>query len=182
VVNWLREESPPYTVLDNDWLTFDGFQKAVRVPLIFSEVASTYVPADVVGRFKVLRRRGPSESVALTYWRETLGADVDVGRLASISGFTRARGCAVMCGELLEVDVRPGGAGRVSLAMTIADLPFTLTVTRVPNETTYRILFDRVWFWEVAKRAGLPHTLGPTVSSDMRVRLRLVEPNATLLY
>jgi hypothetical protein len=182
VIKWLREETPPYTVLDRDRLTFDGFQKVVRVPLIFSEVASTYLPVDQVGRFQILRHREPGEAVALTFWRQTLGSDVNVGRLTSISSFSTARTCSQACGDLLEVELPRGGAGRVSLPMTISNVPFSLTFTRVPDETTYRLLLDRVWFWNIAKREGLPHAVDPTVSSDLRVRIRSVEDNPTLLY
>ena len=60
-------------------------------------------------------------------------ADVDVGRLASVSSFSEAAGCSSACGDLLVVEMPAGGAGRVSVPVTAADLPFSLSFTRVPE-------------------------------------------------
>jgi hypothetical protein len=161
---------------------FDGFQKVVRVPLVFDEVIDTYVPIDVVGRLDILRRRWPAEPLAMSFWRERFGSDVDVGRLTSVSSFTGEEGCASRCSDLLEVELPVGGSGRVSVPVMVSDLSFSLTFTRVPQETAYRVLLDRVWFWDVAKREGVPHAVTRTVPPDMRLRVRTVRLKEEVLY
>ena len=51
LVSWIRNEKPPYAILDPNRLTFDGFQEVVRDPLVFAEVVHAYVPLEVVGVF-----------------------------------------------------------------------------------------------------------------------------------
>jgi hypothetical protein len=181
VVEWLKRESPPYVVFNVDHLLFDGFQMVVRVPLVYAEVVSRYVPLEVDGKMQVLRLRGAAEPLALSYWRDRLGADVDVGRLASVSSFG-ARNCSGECGDLLEVHAPLGGTGRVTVPITAAGLPFSVSFTRVPGETTYRLLLDRVWFWNAAKRAGLPYGLAQTPDPTLQIDVRSVDSTIAALY
>jgi hypothetical protein len=182
IVRWLEQDKPPFVVVNRDHLLWDGFQKAVRVPIVFSAVASHYVPVEVVQTVHIFRRRGPAEAVAIGSWREALGPEVHVGRLASVSSFDIARGCTRTCGDLLEVVVPPGGSGKVSVPLTVSDLAFTISFTRVPDETTYTVLLDRAWFWDVAKRSGLPRGVGTSLPPDVRAQVRSVEVPAGLLY
>jgi hypothetical protein len=183
MVRWLREDKPPYAVLDPDHLIWDGFHQAVRVPVVYSEVVHSYVPLDVVGRIHVARRRRSDEKPAIPYWRERLGADVDVGRLASVSSFRAGTtACSQVCGDLLEIEVPFGGTGRVTVSFVVADLPFSLTFTRVPSESTYRVLLDRVWFWNVAKRDGMPRSVAHALPAGVNVRVHSVPMKAGVLY
>jgi hypothetical protein len=66
--------------------------------------------------------------------------------------------------------------------VTVSDLSFSLTFTRVPDETAYRVLLDRVWFWDVAKRAGLPHAVTRSVPQSLRMQVRTVWLKEEVLY
>ena len=182
VVQWIEQDKPPYAIFDPDRLSFDNFQMPVRVPLVFSEVVSAYVPLDVADRLQILRRRASGEPIALAYWRERLGSNNDVGRLASISSFAGASSCSSTCGDLLEVQLPPGGSGPVSIPMTVNGLPFSVSFTRMPDETAYDVLLDRVWFWEVAKRNGLAHALDATLPPGVSARVRQVPWKPGVLY
>ncbi len=171
IVKWLDEEQPPYVVLDPDRLNWDGFQKVVRAPIVFSAVVDRYVPFDSVGRIDLLRLRAPGEPMALAFWRERLGAWVDIGHLARVSSFQESDDCHAACGDLLVVKT-PSGDGRVTVALLIDELTFLLTFDRVPGENVYRVLLDRVWFWHAAKRADLAR--GLEVSTPAGVRARIV--------
>jgi hypothetical protein len=106
----------------------------------------------------------------LSYWRDTLGPDINLGRIASVSSFDASAGCTTGCGDLLEVHVAADGTGRVKVPIVVGGLSFGLWFTSVPQDTLYRVLLDRVWFWDVAKRAGLPHGIGTSAPPGVRVR------------
>ena len=182
LVKWLRDKRPPYAAVNPQHLVWDDFHKAVRVPLVFSEVVFAYVPLEIVNGIHLSRRRASSEPVALQYWSDVLGADLNVGRLASVSSYTDAADCSRACGDLLEVDVPRGGAGYVRVRVDVGDRQFSISFTRVADETKYRLLLDRVWFWDVAKRARLPHTLGPAAPREAHVHVRPVAIDNALLY
>lgn len=182
MVRWLRDEDPPYAVLNRDRWGWDEFQFVVRNPLVFAEVVDRYVPFDALGRIDLLRRRGAAEAVPLAYWREALGADVNVGRLASVSSFERAPSCERACADLLEVQVRGHGDGPVRVPLNVGDASFSLTFTRVRNEAVYRVLLDRVWFWRAAQRSNLPRRLGDPIPDGLQLRIRHVPVNDRVLY
>jgi hypothetical protein len=171
MVRWLRESRPPYVVLNPGTVVFDQFQKAVRVPLVFSETVFQYVPLDTGAVLHLLRRREVGEPIALSYWRDTLGPDINLGRIPSVSSFDASAGCTTGCGDLLEVQVAADGTGKVKVPIVVGGLSFGLWFTSVSQETTlYRVLLDRVWFWDVAKRAGLPHGIGSSAPTGVRIR------------
>jgi hypothetical protein len=183
VVRWLEETSPPYAVLNRDRLGFDSFQVMVRVPLLFASVVDGYVPLASLGRIDVLRRRGPDEPAALSYWRDALGADVDMGRLASVSSFGRAPSCERSCADLLEVSVSgAAGEGAVRVPLSVGGLPFSVTFTRVRNEAVYHVLLDRVWFWRAAAHLKLPRALGAPADPGVTLRIRRVLARDDVLY
>lgn len=182
MVRWLREDDPPYAVINRDRWGWDEFQYVVRTPLLFAEVVDRYVPFDAVGRLDLLRRRGAAEALPLPYWRDTLGADVNVGRLASVSSFGRAPACERACADLLEVEMPGRGEGPVRVPLSVGGLPFSVTYSRVPGEAVYRVLLDRVWFWRAAQRASLPRGLGGPIPGGLEVRIRRVPANDGVLY
>jgi hypothetical protein len=181
VVDWLRRERPPFAVFSLDHLLFDQFQLALRVPLVFAEVVADYVPLDTDTKMQVLQRRLPGQPIAVAYWRDRLGSDLYVGRLTSVSSYGRP-GCSTTCGDLLEVRLPPDGSGNVTVPVTIDGLPFSVTFTRVGDETTYRLLLDRVWFWNAAGRAGLARTLPNRIDGNGTVKVVKVDVSSGALY
>ena len=139
-------------------------------------------PANAVGRIDLLRRRGAAEGLPLSYWRDALGADVNVGRLASVSSFDRAPSCESACADLLEVQVRGRGEGPVRVPLHVGDLSFSVTLSRVRNEAVHRVLLDRVWFWRAAQRSNLSRRLGEAIPDGLGVRIRRVPVNDHVLY
>lgn len=182
MVRWLQSENPPYAVLNRDRLMLDGFQLVVRNPLVFAEAVDRYVPFDSIERIDLLQRRVSGEPVALAYWRDRLGADVNVGRVASVSSFSRAATCESRCADLLDVGIAGAGAGSVQIPIRVADLAFSVTFTRVPDEAAYRVLLDRVWFWRAAQRSNLPRSLGESQNASVRPRIRQVPIDEGVLY
>jgi hypothetical protein len=181
MVSWLQTHKPRFCVLDTDRLMWDGFQQVVRAPIVFNEVIDTYVPADIVGRLDVLRRRQPGEPLALDFWRDRLGTDVNIGRLASISSYVNSLDCETECGDVLRVEMAEGGSGSVTIPFTVSDSSFSVTFARVPSERVYHVLLDRIWFWNVAKRAGLDPIIGPAPEAA-RLEHRRVAIRRDVLY
>jgi hypothetical protein len=181
VVDWLRRERPPFAVFNLQHLKFDQFQLALRVPLVYAEVVADYVPLDTETNMQVLQRRSPDQPIAMAYWRDRLGSDVYVGRLTSVSSFG-TQNCIRTCGDLLEVRLPPHGTGNVTIPVTVDGLSFSVTFTRVADETTYRLLLDRIWFWNVAGRAGLARTLPDRIGGNGTVKVLKVDVSSGALY
>jgi hypothetical protein len=182
ITRWLEREDPPYALLDRDRLHWDGFQLVVRAPLVFADVVDRYVPFESLGRLDLLRRRRPSEAMPLAYWRDALGADVNLGRLASVSSFARAASCTGACADLLTIQTRGGGDGPLRIPLRVGELPFSITLARVPGEAVYHVLLDRVWFWRAAQWAGLPRGLGEAAPDGLGLSIRPVAPDDRALY
>jgi hypothetical protein len=168
VVAWLREVRPEFVIWDPEVLTFDGIPNHLRVPLIYGEVISGFVPHSTVEGYELLRSRRADEPVALGYWKLQLGDTVSLAHLARNSSFDSFEPCPTgdedQCSDFLVVsfDATPAELSR-SLAMTfnIGEELFRVTFDLYPGETTYHVLLDRVWFWNAASQDGISCQLVP---------------------
>jgi hypothetical protein len=70
----------------------------------------------------------------------------------------------------------------VTIPVTVDGLPFSVTFTRVADETTYRLLLDRIWFWNVAGRASLARTLPDRIDGNSTVKVLKVDVSSGALY
>jgi hypothetical protein len=182
IVSWLEEERIPFAVVAPDGLRFDGFQTAVRLPLVYSAAAYRYVPLQVVGGVHVLRRRSDTEAPDLAFWRDLIGADLNLGRLASVSSYQPADDCETDCGTLLQIEVPPGTSGVITVPITVGGLSFSVSFTATPRDRYHRVLAERLWFWSVGRRAGLPVAVDSTLSEGVRVTLHPTRIDDRILY
>lgn len=183
LASWLRSERPTFVVFDVAYLEMDGFDKSVRTPLVFGAVLENYVPQESFRGVEILRRREHGEPVPVAYWREKLGATINLGHLPRISSFERFRACAESsangCHEFLEVRVARADAvpEAVSIFAEAEGQRFEIKFTAIANQGTYHVLLDRLWFWGGLKRAGVPVCLaddeqrsGMSISVVLRAR------------
>jgi hypothetical protein len=160
LVRWLNSDRPSFVVFDPAELMFDGFQKAVRLPLVFSAVASSYVPAETIGRFQLLRRRQSGQPTALSYWREKLGSEIDFGHLAQISSFHSLKPCSdtskASCAPFLQITYANPCDAKVAIPFEVSGLTFSAAFNSIAGRSVYYIPLDRCWPWRVAADAALP--------------------------
>jgi len=176
VVQWLRREKPEYVVWNpnsvafgNQPGTFDRVQNFVRVPLIFNEVIASFVPEEVVGAFEVLRPRDRDEPIPVGYWREKLGGTADFGHFGRVSSFSRFTPCeedTPECVDFLKVDVFDAESlgTKVSVPIHADGMAFGIELDTVPEERTYYVSMDRIWFWDTLKRNGYAPSLAASLS------------------
>jgi hypothetical protein len=186
VVDFLDREKPPIVVWDPDPF-FDLFQRVVRDPLIYNAVIANYVPEMRIGRFELLRRRTPDDPIALDFWRERLGFVVNYGHFARASTFPSLAPCSgdsSACQEFLVATKKESGlSGRVLVGVVVGDLHFEIWMETVAGEQELFVSLDRLWFWNVAKIAGLIPRIVPQASTaavDFSVQRVAVRPD--ILY
>jgi hypothetical protein len=167
VVGWLRARQVPVVVIDRTALGFDGFQKAVRVPLVFDYVIAEYVPLARIGKYDVLRRRASGDALPLAYWRDVLGDHVFFGHLPALSASgsrppCQAGAAGAGCASFAEVRlaVAPPASFMLRLPVGVGTSTFSIYLKAVPGVTRYEVDLDRAWFWTAARRAGAEPALG----------------------
>lgn len=159
VLRWLRQNRPPFAILDPAKLTFDAFQTAIRVPLYYNYVIEHYVPQETVGALALLRRRLPDEPLATAFWRATLGSTLDFGHFPRASSARRLPPCTAgaACQNFLKLSIenQSGGGGRLRVPFDAGGFDFTVTFNTVPGSGAYFLSLDRIWFWDILNRHGM---------------------------
>jgi hypothetical protein len=158
IVDWLSSGEVHWVVFDPAQLSFDGFAKAVRSPLVFARVVRDYVPEGTEGPYEIARRRRPGEPVALDYWRDKLGASVYLGhvpRWSSVARLTPCLGQGAACQEVVAIALAPAAPTRVAVPFEIQGLRYKVTFEAVPGVTRYYVSLERIWFWSAARAAGV---------------------------
>lgn len=172
LVSWLTATDPQYVTLDPAMMAFDQVPSVVRCPLVFAPVIEAYVPEQVVGRIEILRRRASGEFIPLPYWRDKLGATLNLGHLARVSSFSRFAPCKAQsgsgCVEFLRVRFMKEHpeARTVSVPIEAEGFPFTVEFETVPSQDTYYVFLDRVWFWKTVKDYGGSLTILKSKAAD----------------
>jgi hypothetical protein len=159
IVDWLSSAEVPWVVFDPAQLSFDGFAKAVRSPLVFAQVVRDYVPEGREGRFEIARRRRPQEPIALDYWRDKLGPSVNLGHLPRWSSVARLRPCVepgAPCQEVAAIALDSRAPAAVSVPFEIQGRRYRVFFEAVPGVTRYYVSLERIWFWNAARAAGAP--------------------------
>ncbi len=179
IVDWLTRERVPFVAFNPMALEFDGVPTSVRSPLVFEAVVESYLPLARVGLYEVLRRRTGDEKPSFSYWAETLGPSVRLGHLARLGSGARLRPCPYYTGpdclEFAEIHLaRPPHQTRtLDLPILVGDRAFEASFEVVPRQSDYSILLDRLWFWRLAKAAGMAPRLGAPPRPE-RLNWRLV--------
>ncbi len=189
VLDWLAEKQPRFAVWNTNDSGFDGFQRIVRVPLLYAAAAENFVPVDMVGEFAILRRRNDGEPAAIKWWYERLGGTIDFGGLLRSSSFERLPDCRdapslTQCTPFLQIDVPPAARVKPRIGITISagEFPFRIEFATTPNLGTYRLRLDRLWFWTVARNAGLPFRIVGADDPSVTATLTTKAPDTKSLY
>ncbi|WP_141400387.1 hypothetical protein [Magnetospirillum sp. 15-1] len=172
-VAWLEKNKPSFVLWNPDTLVFEMMKNYIRVPLIYTAVASEYVPEASVGRFKILRRRAPDEPPAMAFWQDHLGSRADVGHIARISSLSRFAPCAAEpCREFLHITLASPQKGKVAIPLHIGERGFEIAFDAVSSQSEYFVSASRIWFWALGRRFGQPIEVdtppGATVAVERR--------------
>ncbi len=189
VIDWLVRQQPRFAVWNTNDLQFDGFQRTIRLPLLYTINVATFVPVDAVGQFAILRRRADGEVPALAWWRDHLGATIDFGGLLRRSSFDRMADCTdapslERCTPFLVITVPPELRSQPRLAVSVAvgDVPFRIEFMPNAKIGTYRVRLDRLWFWDAARAAGLPFRVVGAENPTVTTALATKAPDDRFLY
>jgi hypothetical protein len=150
-------QHPPERVVFNSApsaMTFDAIPNIVRVPLLFQWAVEHLVPAEQVGTLEIMRRRSPGEPIALAWWRERIGTDVNLGHLPRLakehgSPCTTGSDCGFQLQARLTGTARPPS---VTIPLEVGGLSFSVTFD-TSSGTRFMIPLDRLWFWNGAAPA-----------------------------
>jgi hypothetical protein len=176
-VEWLEKTRPAFVVWRQDDLSFDGFARAVRVPLIYSAVAAEYVPLEMVGNFTILRRRQAGEPPAIAWWREHLTPTIELGSILRRTGAAAQPTCTrtdfTTCMRVLRVELpaEMRSSRKIVIPFSVGEYAFEIAFTPHPLQESYFIALEHMWFWAMARAANLE----PTVSSSREGRIRIEE-------
>jgi hypothetical protein len=187
LADYIDRAKPPTVVWDPNTQSFDLFQSVLRNPLTYGAVIPAYVPDHRSGRYEVLRRRAAGEPVALDFWRDRLGSQVNYGHFARASSFPRLAPCKVgasECREFLRVTKRkPEQGGKLVVAVTLDGRPFQIAMETVPGDRVLYVALDRLWFWGPMRAAGLTSELDPAASSpDIDLAIERTVRRPDVLY
>jgi len=183
-VEWLRHTRPEFVVFEPGQLQVDAVPTAVRVPLVVGEVIESYVPDSRVGHFEVLRDRRPGEAIPIDYWRDQLGAILDLGHVPAVVDITDRQTCDVPnpCDEYVLADLpTPKGPGEQTITVHIAQRSVDLRFALEPGRSHYVVPLSRLWMW----RAAVAQGIRPTVDSHsvaLRTQLVKLAPDGERLY
>jgi hypothetical protein len=189
VVDWIVQNRPNYAVWNTNDLQFDGFPRTVRLPLLYALDAATFVPAEILGEFAILKRRADGEAPALAWWRDRLGSKIDLGGLLRRSSFDRLADCIAApslerCTPFLEITVPAELRSQPRLAVLVAvgDLTFRIEFSPSPAIGTYHVRLNRLWFWDAARLAQLPFRIVGAENPAVTVTLVTKAPDDRSLY
>lgn len=189
VTDWIAQNKPRYAVWNTNDLQFDGFARAVRLPLLYALDAATFVPVESIGEFAILRWRAQGEAPALAWWRERLGAKIDLGGLPRRTSYFRLTDCADApsldrCTPFLHVTVPAElrSQPRVAVSVAVGDLAFRIEFAPAANAGAYLIRLNRLWFWDAARLAELPFRIVGAESPAVGVTLVTKAPDDRTLY
>ncbi len=184
----------------------DGVPPVLRDVLLYEHVILHYVPVEPSSpaAFLLLRRRRPEEAVAVDFWRDRLGFDLNLGHIPRFSSPARFRELNGQSGEevaefltlrITDAAALPsiscpklpdGGSYHptgqpVAVPVQCAGRSFTIVLSVVPEQSEYHVPLNRVWFWSALKKAGFSPTLGkPGPGIEVRIERRAM--NDDILY
>jgi hypothetical protein len=155
---WMDQYDPKYLFWDPAEKAFDNVPNPVRVPLLFNRAIAQFVPLGKVGRFEVLRKRQPSEPVALAFWRERLGTSLDLGFIpAATDVLTQAHDRGDVSMRYVVATVRSFADGaKQTITFRLAGEPYTVQFTTRLGVSRYAIAVDRLPFASAGDVLGVP--------------------------
>jgi len=180
-VSWLRKHDPAFVLWDPTALLFDQVPNIVRVPLLFRQMVSHYVPAGELRGFQILRRRRAGEPADIAYWRHMLGDTLDLGYIPALSS---AGSAAVPAGRVrdryLLAEVDSAVEGRVRT------IPLLISGEKIGIQFTERAKISRYWInlerlpW-MDLQSGLPAVI-PQQERGLTTSLKILAFKTEPLY
>ena len=164
--------------------TFDGVPNPVRAPLLYSHAVTHFVPLGTVGKFEVLRRRLPDEPPDLAYWRDKLGASLDLGYIPATSrALPEAddRGRHQMRYLIVRV-AEPGEGAVYSVTLRQAGEPYTVQFSGRKGVEEYAVAVDRLPFAAAGDELGRPSVVESSSGGGVSAQFRTLRFAAERLY
>jgi hypothetical protein len=206
VLDWVIARKP-IVVVDTSRIPLKG----VSNPFTLNHVVSHYVPEKWIGQYGIMKLRSPGEEIPVEQWREKLGAEVDVGYLATCSSIQECAACEPdaigNCSELLMIRLTDLGRqmlrgaidghekfiakhseARGSLyplgffvPISVGDQQFQVIFRPGMEKDLYVINMDRIWFWGGLRGGGLRPVLGH-IGPELEVTLMKCRVPPNILY
>jgi hypothetical protein len=182
-IAWIHTNSPKYLIWDPDEKFFDEVPNLVRVPLLYNYAVARFVPLGVIDEYDVLRLRRGDEPPALAYWRDKLGAAIDLGSIPALST-ALAKATAGGRYQMRYLIVRPSPPvdGFVySIVVQLAGEPYTVYFRGRRDVNEYAIALDRLPFAQIGDEFGRPPTVD-SVPSGVSAEIRTLRFPRQRLY
>ena len=183
-IAWLSDHDPKYLFWDPQEKVFDGVPNQVRVPLLYSHAVAHFVPLGTVGKFDVLRRRTPDEPPGLAYWRDKLGASLELGYIPATSpalSEVNDRGSHQMRYLIVRL-LAPEEGAVYSVTLRLAGEPYVVHFNGRKGVTEYAIAVDRLPFAEAGDELGRPPVVESLPGGSVSARISTLRFAAERLY
>jgi len=163
VVSRILGPDKPLLLWPGEVIGIDRIPMTVRSPILFSKVVEHFVPGKRMGRFVFLERRQPGQPVDFTFWREELGATLELGSIPRYSSIGRMKpwksGPAAHFLKI-RLDKAQDVRSTYSLPITVDGLEFNVAFAATPGVDEYTIYLNRLWFWSAGQAGGVPPIIG----------------------
>lgn len=182
---WIAVHRPKFVLWRKTFSSFDQVPNQVRVPLLYERVIRDYVYDSTAGPFTILRRRAPGEEVSFDFWRDALGATTDLGFVPGRSDPAALDGpgpYAAQTFTYLVCDVSHPMHGRSrEVSFNVRGKEYFVRFRERQGVSSYRVLLDRVWFWQLAHQSGI-QTAPVSGQPDISLRLATITSTRDTLY
>jgi hypothetical protein len=156
-VSWLGLYEPKYVLMNPAATSFDGVPNVVRVPKVFGYVVKHYRFHRSLGGMHLLIRRddtsvGKVRSEDLQYWSTTLGVELDLGALPSLSTIRYREVCTegsvALCEPVIRVNLKQRANGRQprTIELKRGGESFRISFLTHAGMRSYSIKASSVWF------------------------------------
>ncbi len=143
----LQKEQPRFVIFNTAFKSFDGVPNLVRNPIIYNHIISNYVFLNQVGRFEILIPKKPEQEIDISYWLNTLGSSVDLGKLPYYSSFNSGSECMDNnCISFLSVD---GSSTETNSKIILKNNNHEFTINFSSAGKEGFINLNQIWFWNL---------------------------------
>lgn len=184
--NWIDVHKPKYVLWRDTFKDFDGVPNYTRVPLVFEKVIQDYKFKDTYESFLILERKSKEERIDLDFWKKHLSDTIQLGFIPSRSeperSLSKNTSTSFMATYLI-VDIEKPSDGRErEIVFNIHNDSYKIKFRERRGITTYHILLDRIWFWNVAKKNEIEAHLVANDGEGMKVKTSNLNLSKEILY
>ena len=150
VVRWLEKEKPEIVFWNPSNSSFKEIPHVTQNPLLYQFIVQHYKPIGKAPPFEILQL--DQKPMDLKYWNSTLGTQVKLGSIPSISPRSGWQPCLDdskhECTTFLDLttEVPPPALNHVPLK--IQGNAYTLEFSSAPNDRHFLIPLHRLWFFD----------------------------------